>query len=416
MREEAAPLGAAATARLAGSGLLIIAVAYGLARFAYGLFVPAFREEFGLDASQVGAIGSASYAAYCAAIYPAMMLAPRFGGRTIAVAAGVCATLGLLLIGLAPTAVVLAVGVVLGGLSTGLISPAMAHAVSARVAAVRRDRTQVVMNAGTGLGVALSGPAALVALDEWRAAWLVFALMAAAATVWVARDVPGARTDDGAPAGVDVDAPPARRAVVRPTGMLPRPLLPAGAPRLLLTAAVVGATTSAIWVFGRDVLAQVGGQGEAITTLAWSLLGIVGLLGAGVEDVARRVGVGRAWAGTALVLGAATAVLGLRPDSPLLACCATAVFGVGYIAMTGLLLVTGARVYRRQPAAGVGLAFLALAAGQTVGGAALGAITDVADARSAFLAAACCALVSAVLVPRVPGASPASPTPRRLEG
>ncbi|WP_010525836.1 MFS transporter [Nesterenkonia sp. F] len=402
----ATPLHAAATARLAGSGLAIIAVTYGLARFAYGLFVPAFRAEFDLDAAQVGAIGSASYAAYCAAIYPAMMLAPRLGGRTVALTAGICATLGLLLIGLAPTSVVLAVGVVLGGLSTGLISPAMAHAVSARVAASRRDRTQVVVNAGTGLGVALSGPAALLALEQWRAAWLVFALLAAAATAWVVRDVPEGRAGGSAPAGLAVGASPARRTVERLAGLLPRPLLPAGAPRLLITAAVVGATTSAVWVFGRDVLTQVGGQGEVTTTLAWSLLGLCGLLGAGVEDLARRIGVGHAWAGTALVLGAATAVLGLRPDSALLACLATAIFGVGYIAMTGLLLVTGARVYPRQPSAGVGLAFLALAAGQTVGGAALGAITEAADARTAFVAAAGCALLSALLVPRVPGASP----------
>lgn len=405
----ARPLDAAATARLAGSGLAIIAVTYGLARFAYGLFVPAFRAEFGLDAAQVGAVGSASYAAYCAAIYPAMMLAPRLGGRAVALAAGCCATLGLLLIGLAPHPAVLAVGVILGGLSTGMISPAMAQAVSSRVAVSRRDRTQVVVNAGTGLGVALSGPAALLALDQWRAAWLVFAVLAGAATVWVARDVPQGRSHGRAAAAADVAAPAGRRGVERLAGLLPRPLLPAGAPRLLSTAAVVGATTAAVWVFGRDVLTQAGGQDEATTTLAWSLLGLCGLLGAGAEDLARRVGVGRAWTGTALALGAATAVLGMRPDSALLACLATAAFGVGYIAMSGLLLVTGARVYPWHPSAGVGLSFLALAAGQTIGGSVLGAIIEAADARTAFLAAAGCALFSALLVPRVPGASPASP-------
>ena len=37
--------------RLAAAGLSLIAVCYGLARFAYGLFLPVLTEEFGLDAA-----------------------------------------------------------------------------------------------------------------------------------------------------------------------------------------------------------------------------------------------------------------------------------------------------------------------------------------------------------------------------
>ena len=52
------------TAQLTGAGLALIAACYGLARFAYGLFVPAFSDEFGLTAATAGAIASGSYAAY----------------------------------------------------------------------------------------------------------------------------------------------------------------------------------------------------------------------------------------------------------------------------------------------------------------------------------------------------------------
>ena len=36
-------------AGLVSAGLAMIAVTYGLARFAYGLFLPEFREAFSLD-------------------------------------------------------------------------------------------------------------------------------------------------------------------------------------------------------------------------------------------------------------------------------------------------------------------------------------------------------------------------------
>ncbi|MFC6384753.1 MFS transporter, partial [Nesterenkonia lacusekhoensis] len=190
LQTTAAPLGPRQTAQLAASGLVLIAVAYGLARFAYGLFVPAFRAEFGLDPGVVGLIGSSSYVAYCLAIYPAMMLTPRLGSRTMVVITGTLATLGTALVGLAPHAAVLAVGVVLGGMSTGLASPPLAHAVSARVAWPHRDRVQTIINAGTGLGVAVSGPVALVTLAHWRSAWLIFAAVALLATLWAAQSVP----------------------------------------------------------------------------------------------------------------------------------------------------------------------------------------------------------------------------------
>jgi hypothetical protein len=44
--------------RLAAAGLVLIAVCYGLARFAYGLFLPGPIEAFGLDVAAGQALGS----------------------------------------------------------------------------------------------------------------------------------------------------------------------------------------------------------------------------------------------------------------------------------------------------------------------------------------------------------------------
>jgi MFS family permease len=107
------------TGRLAAAGLAVIAVCYGLARFAYGLFVPAFTAEFGLGAAAAGAIASSSYAGYCVAVVVAMLATVRWGPRAVATAAVLAAVLGTGLIALAPRTPVLAVGVVVAGSSTG---------------------------------------------------------------------------------------------------------------------------------------------------------------------------------------------------------------------------------------------------------------------------------------------------------
>ena len=64
---------------LAAVGMALIAVCYGLARFAYGLFVPAIRAEFDLDAATAGTVASGSYGAYCVAIVVATLATARWG-------------------------------------------------------------------------------------------------------------------------------------------------------------------------------------------------------------------------------------------------------------------------------------------------------------------------------------------------
>src|SRR5690606_3218273 len=184
--------------RLAAAGIALIAVSYGLARFAYGLFVPAFRETFDLDATAAGSIAAGSYVAYCIGVLVATTATPRFGARLVAVTAGSLATVGTGVIALAPDAIFLSVGVVVAGASTGVASPPLVHAIAHTVAGADRDRTQTVVNSGTGLGVMVSGPVALLVHDEWRIAWLVFAGIAAAVTLGCLFAVPTARGEKSA--------------------------------------------------------------------------------------------------------------------------------------------------------------------------------------------------------------------------
>ena len=385
----APPLTTARTAGLAAAGLALIAVCYGLARFAYGLFVPSFRAAFDLDAATAGIIAGGSYVAYGAGVLLATALTPRLGARIVAVAAGVLATAGTLLIAVAPDAGILAVGVLIAGSSTGVASPPLAHAVARRVAERRRDRLQTIVNAGTGLGVLVSGPVALVAADQWRLAWAAFALIAAVVTVWAAFAVPSAR--DGAPAS---------------RSRLGELVLPPGAVRLYAAAAVMGVATAAMWTFAQDLLITEGGHPRPLATTAWIVLGACGLIGAAAGDLAARIGLAASWISLMLALALSTAVVAWLPGSGTVAIVASGVFGAVYIALTGILLIWSTRVHHAQPSRGVGLVFLALALGQALGAPLLGLVADAAGLIPAFLAAAVVSAVGAVLRPRADPARP----------
>ena len=393
----AALLGRRGTLALAAAGLSLIAACYGLARFAFGLFLPAFREDFGLDAQTAGAIASGSYIAYCLAIVAATVLTPRCGARPIAVCAGIIATIGTALIAAAPTTTMLAIGVLIAGSSTGVASPPLAQAVAQSVRSSVRGRTQTVINAGTGLGVAVAGPIALLTLGQWRWAWIAFAVLSALVTLWVLRAVPSPRRTTASLGGARAAAP--RRPGIAEPALLPRPLLPRGSTPLMTASALMGFASAAVWTFGRDLLVGVGGMGETASAIAWILLGTFGMLGAVSGDLAATVGLRRGWFVAMLVLAASTLLFAAVPGSIAGAWAAAAVFGAVYIALTGLLLVWGTEVYDRAPAAGVGLAFLLIAVGQALGAPLLGALITGLGAGPAFAVAAGTAVVGAFLGP-----------------
>ena len=380
--------GRAGTVPLALSGLLLIAVCYGLARFAYGLFVPVFRTEFALDAATVGAIASSSYVGYCVAIVASTAAAARWGARAVAVSAGLCAAIGTGLIALAPSTAVLTVGVVVAGSSTGLASPPLAQAIAHRVPSGRADRVQTVVNAGTGLGVLVSGPVALLLADTWRWAWAAFSL---AAPRCHRRGRGHGAAGDRLRARRRMRTPPARPRAWR------RRL---GTARLLAAALVFGAGSSAVWTFGRDVVSSAGAS-ELVSTGSWIVLGAAGLLGALAGDVVARLGLARAWTAAMLLVAAATLGLGLAASATVAVFAGAAVFGGVYIALSGMLLLWGTRVFPDRPVLGVGAAFLLLALGQALGAPLLGLLADHLTLAGAFLAAAVLLVLGAAVRPRL---------------
>ncbi|KUI48365.1 arabinose ABC transporter permease [Mycobacterium sp. GA-1199] len=375
---------------LVGAGTALIACCYGFGRFSYGLFAPVFGETFALSSTITGVIGAGSYIGYCAAITASLLLTDRIGPRRVAVAAGVVATLGISLIALAPSAWVLAVGVLVAGCSTGIVSPPLAAAVAEHVPPNTADRAQTVVNGGTGIGVVLSAPIALLLLSHWRAAWVVYALVSAAVTIWVFYAVPAST----------------QRAAKR-VDRLWRP----GTFGLLLASLLTGIGSVAVWTFGRDLITTVGGAGATRSSLLWILIGAAGIAGALAGDAVQRIGLQWAWVAATVTMASATALLAVAPWNLGVIVAAATLFGGSYIALTGLALLWGARLYPDSTSTGVGLSFFTLAAGQALGAPAAGALIDLAGGRTAFGAIAAVGLCALAVRPIRTATVPAATQP-----
>jgi predicted MFS family arabinose efflux permease len=366
---------------MVAAGAALIGCCYGFARFAYGLFAPQIQDEFAMTSTLSGVVSAGSYVGYCAAIVVSMLLTERLGARIVAVMAGAVATVGTLAVAVAPSAVVLAVGVLVAGSSTGLASPPLAAAIARWVREEGRDRAQTVANAGTGLGVVVSGPIALVVTDEWRWAWATFAVVSAAVTLWVARVVPGW---DGSGGGLGRRG---RRWA-------------AGANRLVAGALLMGASSMAVWTFGQDVVAAGDAGGPLLPGLTWMVLGAAGVAGAFSGDLVSQLGLAVSWTMSLLVMAGATLLLATLADQTAAVLLAATLFGAAYIALTGILLVWGTRLFPDNPSYGVMLAFLVIAVGQAAFAPALGVVADATTLTTAFVVCAFVGTSAAFVQPR----------------
>ncbi|MEP6642696.1 MAG: MFS transporter [Gaiellales bacterium] len=365
--------------RFVAAGTALIACTYGLVRFGFGLFLPVFRQEFGLSGSVAGSIAAGSFTAYCLAAAIAYPLVTRGHARRCAALAGLLAVVGSVGLSTASSTGMLALWVLIAGSGAGLASPALVALVDSGVPAPHALRAQTVVNAGTGLGVLAAGPLALVLTGHWRAAWLVAAALTALSTLAVWRLAPTAGTRQSAQAHTDAPLRSLRR------------LSPAVAAAIL-----VGAGSAAVWTFSRDLISSSGGLGSAASTGFWILLGAAGVAGALTGDAVDRWSVPRTWILLTVLLAASTALLGVLPGTLAVAFGGAAVFGGSYVALSGVLIVWSRQLQPANPAGATAILFIALAAGQALGSVGLGSIADAVGTPTAFAAAATAAIISCI--------------------
>lgn len=368
--------------RIGATGFGLIAVCYGFARFAFGLFLPQMRDDLALSAGLAGVISGGAFAAYCVAIIVSARLSERVGPRAVAVGAALVAAIGMAGIALAPSAYGLAAFVVLAGASTGLASPPMADAVAQAVAAKRQDSTNTVINAGTSAGVALTGPIALAAGSDWRIVFALFAGTALLLAVAAFLTLPSA-----AMAGRSSQA-----------GGLPP--LRANLLRLVGAAFLMGAASTALWSFGGEIASLRLGWSTRGIGLLWIAIGAAGIAGAAAGWLIARLGVNTVHRFFLVALATGIALAGAGFTTPSLTLIGGAVFGAAYVMLTGVYLVWGTTTLHDRPATGLMVGFLMIAVGQTAGAPLFGLLLGHLSLQTAVIVFALLGLAPGLFVHR----------------
>jgi predicted MFS family arabinose efflux permease len=383
------------TIQLALAGSSAVAVAFGFARYGYGLFVPTFREEFGLSTGAVGLVSSAGYATYLTAMAAVGFLSGRVGPRFPVVVGALCAGVGMLLIATAQGPPALVAGVLLAGTSPALCVAPFADAVTMMVGEGRRDRVLSAVSTGTTLGLAAAGPIVLLTAaggradgPGWRYAWAAFAATAFLVALWNARLLPG---EPYRGAAADADA-------AGEEGAGAGRFLRRGSAPLLGQAFAYGMTGAFYYTYAVDLVRQ-SGLGEAWGPILWGLVGLAGVTGVFSGDIAARFGRGVSLAACLFVLAASVGGLGVAGGSgPLVAACAVA-FGASYFPVAALLVVWSGSVFHERPTAGLSAVLFSLALGSIVGPAVFGAVAGLFGLRAAFWCAAVLTALSMALRP-----------------
>lgn len=335
---------------LAVTGFLLIAVTYGMARFAWGLMLPSVGQDITLNPRAAGVIAACSYIAYCFSSLGAAWITGRYGARTTAIVSALCAALGLLNLALSSGAVHLALGLFIAGLSSGLASPSLAAAVSQAVVERWQSTTNTFINAGTGGGIILSVPVLLFIPFGWRGACVTFAVLALLCLLPVMRYLPSTRTQ-----GAKNEQ--SWRQVLQVRAMR----------RLALIAFICGIVSAAWWNFGPDILQNHLHIAKETTSMLWLVSGGAGIAGVFTGALAARTGWNPVYWLSLLFMAAPLALLAVSHGYSGWLIPAAALCGVGYITLSGVLLVCGASATANAPAAGVGIVFFMLAVGQVAG-------------------------------------------------
>ncbi|AVV37710.1 MULTISPECIES: MFS transporter [Pantoea] len=369
-------------AALALTGFSLIAVTYGMARFSWGLMLPSISADIPFSPQQAGLLSACSFVAYCLTILTAAALADRYGARLTALLAALSAASGLLLLACASSPLLLATGLFVAGLSSGLASPALAAAVSNRIAAVDQPRINTLINTGTSAGIILTVVILSVLPGGWRAACMLFALLSLACMLPVIRVLSVHAVGS---------ATKARRWHQR--------LYRRAMRRLMGIALVSGLISAAWWSFGSALLRQHVGVDAETARLLWLVAGGAGIVGAATGPVAARIGLNAVYRLSLYGMALPLLVLAFSHGESTGLLVAVACCGAGYVTLSGVLLVWGAQATAEEPATGVGILFFMLAVGQVAGSLLFGQLYAALGAGTALTLFALSALLLLFITP-----------------
>jgi predicted MFS family arabinose efflux permease len=336
-------------ARTVLPGVAMIAITFGLARYGYGLLLPEMRAEFGMGADAAGLISSGAYLSYLVANAGVVWVTARFGPRTAVGLAAALAAGGMAVIAVAGSVPVLAVGVVVAGAAAGLAYPPYADLVDRQVAAPKRDAAWSTISSGTGWGVAVAGPIAIVAGDQWRLAWAGFVVLAVSAGALAVRLAPA---HDG-------------RQLTRPQLSWTWFFCPRSRP-LLMSAVIVGVSSSVWWAFGVDAM-RAGGIDASTARIVYAACGVASVFASFSGAAYDRLGLRTGYLITSGLLALALAIFGFAVEQVSAALLGAVAFGIFYCAIIAAQGIWSSRVFAEHPSAGLAAVNTALTVGTLLG-------------------------------------------------
>jgi predicted MFS family arabinose efflux permease len=348
------------------------------------------RRSFGLDATTIGLLASGAYVTYLAATVASISLVTRHGPRSIAILAGLLATIGMTTIGRASNLPVLALGVVMAGASSGLAFPPFADLAAEHLDPGRRGGVLSAISSGTGWGVALAAPVAIALGSDWRAAWFIFAATALVVSVTVRLLLPETQK-------------PIRGS--QTPHLRVRWFMCERSRPLLLSAFLVGLSASVYWTFGPDAVQSA--QGPTMARILFVVVGISSIGGAFANQLLRRLGTATGFRLCAALLACSLALIIAGASRAPLTIASGLVFGLTYNLVVAIQVIWSDEVFASRPSAGLAATMLMFALGQILGPSLAGIIVDQTEVGIAFgLAAAVMALSLTMAPPRTLRSAP----------
>ncbi|WP_416063276.1 MFS transporter [Rhodococcus indonesiensis] len=307
--------------RIGLAGAAVVGVAFGMARYAYGLTLPDIREDLRLSELVLGLVASATFAGYLAGLLLAGRLAARHGSRAPTTVGGACGAAGAVIVTFAQSPGLLAVGVVLAGSAGGWVWAPYSDIVTRSVPSRQQPRALAIITTGTSGGLVLLGAlAVLAAVGSWRLVWAGIALAAVAAALVNLRLVPRTR--------------PAPHPEARPGASSLVAALRAPAAYSVVYFAVV----VVYFTYAADVLDS-GTLPAAAVPALYAAVGLTGMVGVATGTLAQRLGSVRVAALCLATVGAALGLLGLSSGSVAATAASACIFGMGYMTGSAVLAV-----------------------------------------------------------------------------
>jgi predicted MFS family arabinose efflux permease len=377
-------------------GAAVVGVAFGMARYAYGLTLPDVRSEFGLSEVHLGLIASGTFAGYLVGLVSVPHLSARRGPRAPTTVGGLCGVVGAATVALAPSPGILAAGAVLTGSAAGWVWAPYSDIVTEVVPRRHQPTLLAVITTGTSLGlVALAALGLLATVTSWRLTWAGIALAAAVAAVVNLRAVPrlDARPDTHTPR-----RSPWRRAMVPP-----------------FTYAVLYFAAVTIYFTYASEAARSGGLAASAAPLLFALIGIGGLVALLTGPLTRAVGTPTVGVGSVCVVACALVLLGLGRTSLALTLLSALLLGMGYMVGSSLLAIWTAQVAPDRPGDAFIMALVVGAVTSIAAPAAMGALIPVLGVPAMLVLVAAVAAIGAITLAVLPrlGAAVARGRPAR---